>query len=139
MGSIKNQDGIFVTNPLASEIRNHSVKATNHQAYNKYKNIPKEYLDVAEGMEAQYINYMLNELNKTVQSERPESAAEKYYKSLINSERAEIMAKTNNGVGIKDLVLDQIYPQHMRRPVNIKQAMNQYHKQNVSNKGVDDE
>ena len=139
---------VKVTN-LSSEIHNprsHSKTHSpnqNHRTYNKYKNIPKEYLEVAEGMESQYINYMLNELNKSVQSERPESAAEKYYKSLVNSERAKIMAQTDNGVGIKDLVLDQIYPQHMRRPVNVKQAMNQYQNQNqnlnVSNKGVDDE
>lgn len=128
---------VSVTNGLSAGIQNSVNLASNQKTYDKYKNIPKQYLEVAEGMEAQYINYMMNELNKSVQSESPESSAEKYYKSLINSERAEIMAKTDNGVGIKDLVLDQIYPQHMRRPVNIKQAMNQYH--NVSNKGVDDE
>lgn len=107
----------------------------NHKVNDKYNNIPKDYLNIAESMEAQYINHMLSELDKTIIKEKPESAAEKYYKSLINTERAEIMAKSESGIGIKDLILDQIYPQHMRRTVNYKQAINQY-QQNVSNKEV---
>lgn len=105
---------------------------------NKYVGVPKEYLKIAEGMEAQYINHMLNELNKTIIQENPDSAAEQYYKSLINSERAEIMAKSENGIGLKDLILDQIYPQHMRQKIPAQNIVNQY-QLNVSNKGVDHE
>lgn len=103
----------------------------------KYKNIPKEYLKIAEGMEAQYINHMLNELDKTIIQENPDTAAQKYYKSLVNSERAQIMAQSENGIGIKDLILDQIYPQQFKKVPN-RQIINQY-QQNLSNKEVANE
>jgi Rod binding domain-containing protein len=128
-----------VSNTITPKIHNPQLDRAQKQ-YDKYKNVPKQYLEVAEGMEAQYINYMLNEMEKTVHKEKPDSPAEKYYKSLINAERAEIMAKTENGVGIKDVILDQILPQHMRRPTNVQQAVKQYKQNNsVSNKGVDHE
>lgn len=114
---------------------NSQQNSQNLNINNKYKNIPKEYLNIAESMEAQYINHMLNELDKTIIQENPDSAAQKYYKSLIRNQRAEIMAKSENGVGIKDLILDQIYPQHMRKNINHRQAINQY-QQNLSNKDV---
>ena len=117
---------------------NSAQKQPIHQVQDKYKNIPKEYLKIAESMEAQYINHMLAELDKTIIQENPDTAAQKYYKSLVQSERAQIMAKSENGIGIKDLILDQIYPQHMRRPINNKHAINQY-QQNLSNKEVANE
>lgn len=81
---------------------------------NKYKNVPKAYLDVAQGMETQFINHMMNEMNKTVKSEQPDSDANKYYKGLLDYERAKIMAQTENGIGLKDIILDQILPQHLK-------------------------
>ena len=106
-----------------------------HQAA-KYENIPKEYMDVAEGMETQFINHMLTEMRKSVHQARKDSNAEAYYKSLTDYERAKIMTKAENGVGLKDLILDQIYPKHMRVGMPQKHAMNAYQQQEVdSNKG----
>lgn len=84
----------------------------------KYKNVPKPYLDVAQGMETQFINHMMNEMNKTVKSEQPDSSAEKYYKGLLDNERAKIMAQTENGIGLKEIILDQILPQHLKASNN---------------------
>lgn len=95
---------------------------------NKYSKVPKEYLEVANGMEAQFINHMLDELDKTVQPTEPDSSATKYYKSLVNNERANIMAATENGLGIKDLVLKQIYPQFNK---NLNKDIQSY--ENVKN------
>lgn len=84
----------------------------------KYKNVPKAYMDVAEGMEAQFTNHLLTQMRKTAPSVNPESQATKVYKSLLDSERSDMMAKTSSGIGVKDLVLDQIYPTHMRQENN---------------------
>jgi len=105
----------------------------NRLTQDKYANIPKPYMDVAEGMEAQFINHMLTELEKTVHKEKPDSQAEAYYKSLLNNERADIMAKTENSIGLKDMILDQIYPKYMRRPIANKEALGQY--QNITMHG----
>lgn len=85
---------------------------------NKYKNVPKPYLDVAQGMETQFIGHMMNEMNKTVKSQEPDSHANKYYKGLLDHERAKIMAQTENGIGLKDIILEQILPQHLKASNN---------------------
>jgi len=86
----------------------------------KFKNVPKPYLDVAKGMEKQFINYMIGQMRNTVKSENPESSSEKYYKGLMDDERAEIMSNTENGIGIKDMILEQILPSHLKQQVHSK-------------------
>lgn len=92
----------------------------------KYKNVPKPYLDVAKGMEKQFISHMIQQMKSTVKSENPDSSATQYYKSLMDNERAEIMANTANGVGLKDIVLDQILPQHLKQQANAKDVVKMY-------------
>lgn len=92
----------------------------------KYKNVPKPYMDVAKGMEKQFISYMISQMNNSVKSENKESSAEKYYKGLMDNERANIMANTKNGIGMKDLVLDQILPAHLKQPANAQAAVKRY-------------
>lgn len=121
---------------LNSISSNSLMQARARQAANKYKNIPKEYLDIAEGMETQFINHMLGEMRKTVHSAEKDNNATQYYKSLMDYERAKIMAKTENGVGLKDIILDQIYPKHMRVDMPAKHVLNTYKQQEVgSTKG----
>jgi Rod binding domain-containing protein len=100
----------------------------------KYKNVPKPYMDVAKGMEKQFISYMIAQMNNSVKSENKDSSAEKYYKGLMDNERADIMANTKNGIGMKDLVLDQILPSHLKQPANIKAAVQMY-QQKADSKG----
>ncbi len=101
-------------------------------AQDKYKNVPKDYLRVAQGMEAQFTNHLLGEMRKTIHPTNPETQAEKIYKSMLDDERAQMMAKSNSGLGVKDLVLDQIYPQYKNQPS--KQALHTYNQVN-SQKG----
>ena len=79
-------------------------------AQDKYRNVPKDYLKVAQGMETQFTNHLLGEMRKTVQPTNPESQAQKIYKSMLDDERAKMMSESNTGLGVKDMVLDQIYP-----------------------------
>lgn len=89
-------------------------KITNKSDYQK--NIPKEYLEVAQKMEADFVNHMLNEMRKTGKVDDDEdSTAMAYYNSLIDNERADLMAKHDGGIGIQKMILDQIYPEHMRK------------------------
>ncbi len=103
----------------------------------KYANIPKPYLEVAEGMEAQFTNHLLNQMRKTVPTVNPDSQAEKIYKGMLDSERSKMMASSQSGIGVKDLVLDQIYPKHKR--ISPQEMVKMYNPNLNSHKGENNE
>lgn len=74
----------------------------------------KPFEDIAEGMEANFTSHMLAEMRKTIPKESPDSSAMEYYNSLLDYERAQLMAKSDSGLGIKKVILDQIVPQNMK-------------------------
>lgn len=74
----------------------------------------KPYEEIAEGMESNFTQYMLAEMRKSVPKEGPDTPAMDYYNSLLDSERAQLMAKSESGLGIKKVILDQIVPQNMK-------------------------
>lgn len=76
----------------------------------KYRHVPKPYLDVAEGMERQFTNHLLGEMRKTIEHTEPQSNAERIYQSMLDDERSKLMANSDTGLGVKDTVLKQIYP-----------------------------
>jgi Rod binding domain-containing protein len=83
--------------------------------------IPKQYQEVAESMEQQFADYMLQQMNKTTGEEDADgSGGMDYYKSLQTSERAKAMAQQNN-LGLQGMILDQIYPKRMRNEMALKQ------------------
>lgn len=90
------------------------MKITSTQNSNPIKNQLKPYEEIAEGMEANFTQHLLQEMKKTVPKDSPDSAPMDYYNSLLDSERAEIMAKSESGIGIKKIILDQIVPNHLK-------------------------
>lgn len=103
----------------------------------KGRRIPKEYMEVAKGMETQFIDYMLSELDKSSLNPDEDSFSTKYYKSLLNHERAQIMANTEGGVGLKEIILDQLLPQQQSMPTTSTNSINAY--KAVSIKGGENE
>ena len=75
----------------------------------------KPYEDIAEGMETNFTSHMLAEMRKTVPKETPDSSAMEYYNSLMDYERAQLMAKSDSGLGVKKVILDQIVPHNMKQ------------------------
>lgn len=112
-----------------SQIKNTPEIHIRQQVQNdKYKNVPKDYMRVAEGMEAQFTNHLLNEMRKTIHPTTPQTQAEKIYRSMLDDQRSQMMAKSDTGLGIKDMVLDQIYPRYKQRPP--QDAVSIYNKSN---------
>lgn len=74
----------------------------------------RPYEEIAEGMETSFTAHMLREMRKTIPKEAPESSAMDYYNSLLDYERAQLMAKSDTGLGVKKVILDQIVPNHMK-------------------------
>jgi len=75
--------------------------------------IPKEYKDVAASMEKQFIEHMLEQMEKTT-GQKDDSTANNYYKSLQRNERSEIISNLSEEGSLKELILNQIYPQKFR-------------------------
>ena len=61
-------------------------------------------------MEENFIKFMIEKMRKSVPTTEKDSTAQSYYKSLIDQERAKIMASTNGGIGLQKLILEQISP-----------------------------
>ena len=94
------------------------------------KYIPKPYKDVAGGMEKQFAEFMINQMNKTTGEQSSDDGMD-YYKSLLTEERAKTLTQSGGGLGLQKLILDQIYPQKFRN----EHAYHQYEKQaNALNK-----
>lgn len=82
----------------------------------------KPYEEIAEGMETNFTSYMLAEMRKSVPKEGEDTPAMDYYNSLLDSERAQLMAKSDSGLGIKKVILDQIVPQNMKHYLQKKNS-----------------
>ena len=78
------------------------------------EHIPDAYKKVARGMEQQFVEFMINEMEKT-SGKKDHSMAGNYYKSLLNTHRAELMSQVNGGMGLQEMILDQIYPKKLRK------------------------
>lgn len=93
--------------------------------------IPKEYKEIASGMEKQFAEHMIAQMNSTIGGEEKNSA-EAYYEGLIDSERAQKMVDTNGGLGLQDMILDQVYPRRMRNET----SFNAYKNQNLNESAI---
>lgn len=81
--------------------------AIQHQ--NRVRNVPPQFKKFAEDQEAIFLKLMLEQMNKTAKSEDDKSQAASLYKSLMTSERANLMAQSGQ-FGIQKMILNQIYP-----------------------------
>ena len=79
----------------------------------KKKYIPGEVKEFARGFEEQFAELMLKEMNKAVGSSAG-GTANNYYKSLMQKEQATRLTKNGGGLGIQDMILDDVYPERKR-------------------------
>jgi Rod binding domain-containing protein len=87
---------------------------------NSNKYIPSAFKKVAEGMEKQFLEYVLNKMKKTVPTNGQNSTEKSFYESLLTSRQAKAMSHGDDGVGIKKVILDQIYPQRLRNKITFE-------------------
>lgn len=82
--------------------------------------IPEDYKKVARGIEKQFAEEMLRQMTKTTGATEGGTDA-KFYRSLMESERAQALTQNNGGLGIQDMILDEIYPKRMRNELALRQ------------------
>jgi Rod binding domain-containing protein len=121
--TVNNQSQIHLRNkPSYSKIVDEiSMKQENKVVrgpLSEQTNIPDAYKKVAEGMEAQFTNHMIKQMNKSVNKSKQDTPAANYYNGLLDYERSKIMAK--QGTGLKEVILDQIVPAHLKPRINNK-------------------
>ena len=110
------------------------LKNIPHKA--RHEHVPKEIMEVAQGMETQFIHNLIEELEKSVEKAEPDDSATQYYKSLLNFERAKIMGENQNGLGIKDLIVEQLSPKAKMLQMNQNPyGVNTNNQNTQSNKG----
>lgn len=95
----------------------------------------KPFKDVAEGMETQFSQQMIEQMRKSIPRESEPSSAQQYYESLMDYEYAKSMAQSESGLGLKKVILDQIVPAHLKQTPHAPTVRNAY-QANV--KGVDE-
>jgi Rod binding domain-containing protein len=88
--------------------------------------IPETYKNIAQGMERQFLEYMLEKMKETAAPAEEESSADSYYKNLLTSEQAKLMAEKNEGRGIQEMILNQIYRKNKKPSMD-----NPYAKENL--------
>ena len=71
-------------------------------------------------MEEEFSKIMINKMKETISHEDPQSTAEEYYQDLLTQKQAESLSSQNTGKGIQKLIMNQIYPEHIRTPSNFE-------------------
>lgn len=96
--------------------------------------IPKPYKDVAKGMEAQFTQFMLTKMNDSISRTKPLDSAGNYYESVMTEERAKILSEKGQGIGIQNLILDQLYPSRFRNKLAYNGYLQQEKNKNAFSK-----
>ncbi len=69
--------------------------------------IEKQIKKIANSMEKEFIKMMVNKMSETVKNSEDNSSMN-YYKSLLNNEYADLIAKQEGGIGIARLIENQL-------------------------------
>ncbi|MBT3234807.1 MAG: hypothetical protein HN353_02545 [Bdellovibrionales bacterium] len=106
----------------------HAHIVRNRSNHDDRQYIPDPYLNVAKKMEGQFVQFMVEQMKKTVSKENPDSAAANYYKSMLTEQQSKTIAGQDGGLGLQELILNQIYPKRLRNVT----AYNAYRQQAAS-------
>lgn len=93
--------------------------------------IPEEIKGAAQGLEAQFNELMVREMTKNLNA-GVQGTAGNFYKGMLTSERAKALVKEDSQ--IQKLILDEIYPKHMRNSQNYQNYLankNKYAQNNI--------
>ena len=60
-------------------------------------------------MEKRFLELMLEQMERTALP-APDGPGDDFHRSLIRERRAEVMSRHRGGMGVQDLILDQLHP-----------------------------
>ncbi|MFG1493221.1 hypothetical protein [Halobacteriovorax sp. ZH4_bin.1] len=114
-----------------NEIKIHRPQIQNANAQksvrpaNSDKYIPEEIKGAAQGLEAQFNELMVKEMTKSLNS-GVQNTAGNFYNGLMTSERAKALVKEDSQ--IQKMILNEIYPKHMRNEQNYQNYLDNKNK-----------
>jgi Rod binding domain-containing protein len=126
-----------MTNNISQAYKQLALNAKSAKPGKNLQYIPDPYKNVAKGMEKQFAEFMVKQMNKTVGGPENEGTGTNYYKSLLTSERANAMTDNNGGLGLQNVILDQIYPERMRNEFSYKRYLAQKEANEVKREKID--
>lgn len=94
----------------------HSLKAPQLSQQEK-----KELRKLGEAMEGHFSKHLIKQMRKSVPKEKM-SQTESFYQGLLDEKYAEQMAKSDSGLGIKDLILEYYGVEKNFRPQATKDS-----------------
>lgn len=137
--SINNNINPYINRGISTEKKTKVFENKNQEVIDDRQYVPDQFKEVARSMEEQFVQIMLDQMEKTVdQNDLDSGAGMDYYRSLEKLERAKIMTNQNN-LGLQDMVLEQIYPKRLRNEVALKnyQAQNSLIQKNLPSYKID--
>jgi Rod binding domain-containing protein len=84
------------------------------------KKVPDYVKTFAKNMERQFLDYMIDKMDSAGVATEQSNAAKSYYKSLLRSERADLMSKVRNGIGIQDMIINDFMKKYHQPELAIK-------------------
>lgn len=82
----------------------------------QHQNQARPYVELAQDMEGQFIEHLLEFMDKTVSRVEEPSFQTNYYNSLLHGEHAKKMSKQN--FGIQNMILAQLLPNDILKALN---------------------
>ena len=79
--------------------------------------VPEQVNKIAENYEKQFAQFLLKEFHKSIPKGDESSTAGDIYQGWMIDKQADTIAKNDKGLGLKDLILDEIYPRKYRNEV----------------------
>lgn len=83
--------------------------------HEQIQKLRKPYVEIAEGMERQFTNYLLDQMKRGIPKDESSSSAREFYESQLDGEFAEAMSKSDTGLGVKNVILEQILPPSLKK------------------------
>jgi Rod binding domain-containing protein len=102
-----------------------------NQVYQGRKEGQDPYLDIAQGMEKEFVKFLVAKMRENTGREEEDSSEMNYYNSLIDDEYADLYVKQNAGKNLQEVILRQIDPnrfQRLNHPQDIAMTTKAYKK-----------
>ena len=78
-------------------------------------------------MEQEFAKMMIEQMKSGI-GEDNTNTTKNYYDSLLTNEQSLAMVNNKKGLGIQDLILDQIYPKKFRNPASYQSFVKEQNK-----------